>query len=240
MQLTGKRYTLSTFCQMVITAVWPPTQHAKLVSLQSNLYRTLSQLPMGRFLTALCDNDLQALVISGPATPGELRETWHALLNEYFELKNDIFKSEEFQLSKDITRLQNHLFLLQQCIDFLYTRHSASVAQSLNKLGYTFRPATQEPEDYRPLLDTIVARSKTKYIQVKQLIARREKVRENTKNVLPTREYFEQVIVNVESVQKTTYDLETITVSKFVQLEKRYAKYVQTVNDSIQKNKKFK
>lgn len=195
---------------------------------------------MGRFLTALCDNNLQALVISGPATPDELRETWHALLNEYFELKSDIFNSEEFQLSKDITRLQNHLFLLQKCIDFLYERYSASVEQSLNKLGYTFRPATHEPEDYRPLLDTIVARSKTKYVQVKQLIARREKVRENTKDILPTREYFEQVIINVESVQKTTYDLETITVSKFVQLEKKYAKYVEAVNNSIQKNKKFK
>jgi cell fate (sporulation/competence/biofilm development) regulator YlbF (YheA/YmcA/DUF963 family) len=185
---------------------------------------------MAPFLDALCDGKIEALIVRGTPPPDEVLVAWDGILDDYYDLTGDVFNSEIFQVEKEITRLGNHLFLLQYCIDFLYGRWSDSVANSLNKLGYRFKPDTQVPEDYRQQLDDIVARSRTKFIHLKQMQNERDRLRANQKSGRPPREYFEQLLANIEEMQRTSYNMDTLMVTKFVTLEKKYRRYVEALS----------
>lgn len=226
MQLEIKKYTFFIAFQTALMRIWPMMLRRPLALPPSNLYRTLSQLPMDNFLACLCDEDYQSIIITGTASPDELTEVWYYLLYEYYDLKGDVVLSEEYQLSKQITRIQNHLFLLQQCIDFLYGRYSESIAKSLNKLGYSFRPKSKWPPDYQQDLRDIDAMSRSKYIQLKQAIIQRDDLRAKNKKNRPTRDYFEQLIIQIEELQRCTYDLEKLSAAKFILLEKKYWKHI--------------
>ncbi len=186
---------------------------------------------MDNFLRCLCDQDFTALIIDGEAGEQELKEMWLILLSEYYELKgDDPTSSGHWKTSRDILRLQNHLFLLGICIDFLDNRYSDSFADSVRKLGYVFSPEIKEPDAYRSILNGIVNLSKTKFIQVQQLIKQLEKELEKVGNQKPSRQYFEGMLVAIEEMQRTPYNMEDMTVYKYIMLEKKYWHQVEILN----------
>lgn len=178
---------------------------------------------MSRFLDVLCDENFKALIINGNASDHELSNAWVLILSEYYELRGDTIDTiEQWSLSRDIQRLQSHLTLLDACIQFLAKRYSDSIAESIRRLGYSFRPSSFNPEGYTGLLDQIVNKSKLKYIQLKQLIVQLEKQMADAGKEKPKREYFEKMVIEIEEMQRTNYDLDELTVSKYLQLEKKY------------------
>lgn len=200
---------------------WNTMRQEITASHQFVLYRTCAELSMDKFLTCLCDEDLTALIISGNATENRLREQWAMILEEYFELKGDTVNSvETLKLQKDISRFRNHLYLVDVFVNFLKFRYSDVIADCVRKLGYPFNPKSHEPENYRNDLQVVVNKSKTKYIQLQQSIDLLKKALEKIKDNKPTRQEFEKSLILIEEVQKVTYSMETLTVSKFLSLEK--------------------
>lgn len=190
---------------------------------------------MDNFITCLCDEDLKALIIDGTAPDTELHEAWLLILSEYYELKGDTIEGvEQWRISCEIIKLQNHLFLLQQCIDFLQDRYSESVADSLRKLGYSFNPVIKEPSGYQNLLNIISGKCKSKFVRLQQLVKELEYHVSKLTNVKPTRMQFEQAIIAIEEVQKTTYNLDNLTVSKYVQLEKKFWTHIDALKNRKQ------
>ncbi len=177
------------------------------------------------------------MIIDGDASPQELKEAWIILLGEYFDLKGDDTNGVEFwQLSREIMRIEHHLFLLQSCIDFLSTQYSEIVANSVRKLGYTFRPTEQDPIKYLPLLKNIAAKAANKYVQLKQLTKElSEKVKKTAEQSTADRSDFERMLIQIEEMQRTNYDIEVITVSKFVLLEKKYWNYIDSLKAKHQR-----
>jgi hypothetical protein len=196
-----------------------PTAQEQTVLPRLNIYRGCSTLPMENFLQCLCDENLKALVIEGAATEEQLSEAWIMILAEYYELKGDV-EEDTITLSRDVRRLENHLWLLHQCVEFLKVRWSDSIADSVNKLGYPFKPLSKE--NYIEDLAKVVNKSKTRYIHLQQLIKELEKKVEKTGNQKPTRDYFDSMLINIEEMQKVSYSFDTLTVQKFVLLEKKY------------------
>jgi hypothetical protein len=178
---------------------------------------------MPAFLDALCDDNLNSLLIDGKATKDQLTQAWLLILSEYYELKdNGIDGNEQVLLSRDIQKLNNHLYLLDVCVQYLLNQYSESIADSVRRLGYSFRPASREPIDYIVELNAVVQKSKTKYIQLKQLIKQLEKQMDEAGTEKPRRESFEQAVIYFEEMQGATYNIEELTVSKYVMLEKKY------------------
>lgn len=68
----------------------------------------------------------------------------------------------------------------------------------------------------------VVNKSKLKYIQLKQMIKQLEQKMAEGGKEKPKRDYFEKMIIEIEEMQRTNYDLDELTVSKYVQLEKKY------------------
>lgn len=183
---------------------------------------------MVAFLDALCEDNLNSLIIEGKATGDQLTQAWVLILSEYYELRGDgIEGNEQCTLSRDIQKLHNHLYLVDVCVQFLLDRYSDSIADSLRQLGYIFRPTSQEPIDYIKQLNSVVQKSKTKYIQLQQLLKQLEQLMDEAGTEKPKREDFERMIIYIEEMQGATYNIEQLTVSKYVMLEKKYSQKIE-------------
>lgn len=178
---------------------------------------------MSNFLDCLCDDNLNSL---GDAPLEILQEAWLLILFEYYELKGERIDGSEL-LRRDILRLNDHLFLLDHCVEYLKVRYSESIADSIRKLGYVFNPVIKEPEGYLYLLQTIVNQSKTKYIQVQQLLKQLDELMKAAIDKKPKREHFEGMLIAFEEMQKVSYSIDQICVTKFIQLEKKYWRMVE-------------
>lgn len=190
---------------------------------------------MENFIQCLCYENLKALVIDGMAGEDELRETWVLILSEYYDLRGDeVDGTDQWQLSRDATQLQNHLFLLGLCIEFLKIRWSDSIAASVRKLGYPFNPADRS--NYQEDMNRVVNKSKTKYVQLRQFIKQLEEQVKKMGDKKPSREYFDNLLIHIEEMQKVSYTMETITVQKFILLEKKYFKQVEYLKQRASKH----
>jgi cell fate (sporulation/competence/biofilm development) regulator YlbF (YheA/YmcA/DUF963 family) len=178
---------------------------------------------MAAFLDALCDDNLSSLIIEGKASSDQLTQAWLLVLSEYYELRGDgIDSNEQWSLSRDIQKLNNHLNILDVCVKFLLEHYSESIADSVRKLGYSFRPTAFEPVDYIEQLNEVVNKSKTKYIQLKQFIKQLEKKMQESGHEKPKRESFEKALLYFEEMQGASYNIDELTVSKYILLEKKY------------------
>lgn len=163
------------------------------------------------------------MVIDGTAPEQELHETWILILSEYYELKGESIDGiDQWRISCEIVKLNNHLYLLQKCIDFLKERYSESVADSLRRLGYSFSPTIKVPAEYGNLLNIIVGRCASKFVRLQQLMKELEQHVAKLSDAKPSRSQFEQSIIAIEEMQKVTYNLESLTVSKYILLEKKF------------------
>lgn len=228
MRLNIKKYISSTIFRTEKSVSCPPMPPAQQVLPPSNIYRTCSKLLMPAFLDALCDDNLNSLIIEGNATKDQLTQAWLLILSEYYELKGDgIDGNEQWSLSRDIQKLNNHLSILDMCVQFLLERYSESIADSVRKLGYSFRPTSFEPADYIDQLNAVVQKSKTKYIQLQQLIKQLEAKMQEVGQEKPQREIFEKNLLHFEEMQGATYNMEELTVSKYLMLENKYNQKVE-------------
>lgn len=235
MQLTIKSWLLFIGNLIARSITWMQTRPEKQELRRSNLYRGCSNLPMENFIQCLCEEDYAYLVIEGEATDRELHEAWVLILAEYYELRGDTSEGMEvWQLSRDIMRIQNHLFLLEQCVEFLKEKWSDSIAESVNKLGYPFKPASKE--DYTEELNRVVNKAKTKYIQLRQNIKLLEEKVSKLGDKKPTRDYFDNMLIHIEEMQKVSYSMDTLPVQKFVLLEKKYWNQVEQLKARAAKN----
>jgi hypothetical protein len=191
---------------------------------------------MDRFIECLCFDNYESLIISGTAPKEVLLSSWLTILTEYHELKgNDLQDNEVWILQREIIRTNHHLGLLQQCIDVLWFEYRESIANSVRDLGYSFYPTSHMPNLYRQDLVIVANEAKTKYIELEQYSERLKKLLPPTDEKLQP-EVFEDMLTAFESVQKVSYSLTTITVTKFVMLERKYKALVDAMDAKKLKN----
>jgi hypothetical protein len=190
---------------------------------------------MGIFLKCLCNEDYHSLIIEGNASDQELAEAWVLLLSEYQELKGESVNNiEHVRLSKKITRVRSHLQLVDVCTKYLSEKYSESIADSLRKLGYSFNPKEKDPETYIHLLNQIINKTKLKYVQLQQMVKQLNDLLIKEMPIKPSRESFESTLIQIEEMQKTSYDLDHITVMKYVMLEKKLIRQLELIQSKAQ------
>ena len=227
-----------TIWKTVVSVIWRPKPQELQEFSRSNLYRTCRHLTMDRFLDCLCEGKLDSLIIDGAATTTELQEAWVMILSEYYDLKGDEANGADFwQLTREIMRIEQHLVLLNECLQFLGEAYSESVAYSLRRLGYSFRPTDKTPSTYLHLLKAIASKAGKKKMELarlmKELTEKVSKISENVGN--PDRSDFDRMLIYIEEMQKTTYDLTAMPVYKYVMLEKKYWQQIEALKAKQQR-----
>ena len=225
LQILYKSWSLLTKMMKAGHSIWKAKPQSLQAYVSPVMYRSCRTLTMDRFLFCLIDKDYSSLTISGKPTEDELSAAWFLIICEYNELKEiDITENEQWDISKELVRLYNHLHLFQQCIDFLAYRYSASIADSFRKLGYKLVVTSETPEadEYREQLYEAVEKSKSKRIQVQQYEKQLSDFLKTQTDIVPEYRTFEKRITAIEEMQHAVYDLSQLTVSKFITLENKY------------------
>lgn len=188
------------------------------------------------FIKCVCDKNLSALCYEGFAPAKEINEAWLIILSEYYETKG-IIENERWHLTVDIKRLQSHLTLVDLCVNFLKIKYSEATCEALTRLGYRFKPVDHDPAKYGNALNVVVQRSKQKFIQLQKLMKDLEKLIEEEPDTLPTRDDFEAMLINLEEMQRTEYSYDSMTVQKFLLLEKKYIRKIELMQQRADKAK---
>lgn len=124
-------------------------------------------------------------------------------------------------LTKEIKRLRSHLFIVEHCLQLLERHLSEKCIQSLRELGYRItKDQASSLGKLKPVLNTIYQKVKPKYIYLQQKMKELGELSEKTLE-RPSRETFENILINIEQIQQTSYHFETLTVSKFCALQKK-------------------
>lgn len=191
---------------------------------------------MTQFLDCLCDNKLSALIIEGDPPEEALKESWLVIMGEVHEFKEDRTTSPFLKLLIDIQRLRSHLSLVDMCIQVLKDGYNEEIAANIRKLGYPFPREKKLPSEYLTDLELVSDRAKTKFVQLNQALKLLGAEAEKVKDVKPDRDQFERNLIEYESMQKVTYNMDQITVYRYLQLEKKHTQMVELLKAKAEKN----
>lgn len=182
------------------------------------LYRSIDTLPLDRFITCVCDQDLSVLVISGTPTPNELLSAWNDIYDEYVAAVNDKEQQHILRLTKEINCLEFDFKLIGLCVTRLEIEHSDEVLGILKKLIPTnlkFNPA--DLEQYKKDLSLVISKSKRMIIEIENKRGELGKLAPE-KGSRVTRSEFDKVIVRASKFMAYKVDKKTTTVSEFVRI----------------------
>lgn len=183
---------------------------------------------MDRFLRCLCDDDLTAL---GHGTDEELKEAWLDIASQYYQAKDGALSDvREWILKREVVRLRTHLTLVHSCVDFLQREYNESIATSLRSMGYAFSPSDKDPDKYADKLQAVLNRSNSKQVRLQQVIDELDRMSSESENMRPERKHFEETLLYIEEMQRVQYNMEEVTVAKYVALENKLIKKIEAEN----------
>lgn len=119
---------------MMAGLLWKKPKRGKLASSQQGeWYHHCGHCPLDRFETCLKTGNLDALIISGTPSFGDLAEAWGNIYAEYLDLNNDNETIYLLQLQKEISLLTDLKVEVETALQFL----SLAI---LPGMAYIYRP----------------------------------------------------------------------------------------------------
>ncbi len=211
-------------------------QHSLTGSSSLTLYRSIDTLPLDRFITCICDQDLLALVISGKPTPEELISAWNEIYDQYVIAVNDKEQQYILRLTKEINCLEFDYKLIGLCVTRLEIEHSDEVLGILKKLvpsNIKFNPA--DIEQYKKDLSLIISKSKRMIVEIENKRGELGRLAPE-KGERITRSEFDKMVVRASKYMQNRIDKKLTTVSEFVQIIDEMRKEADSI-ENINKSK---
>lgn len=225
-----------------------PTSQPELPPL--SIYRSISNLPLHRFIDVLVDDNLLALVITGQnPDPDELQQAWQTILHEYAEALGSSEYKVYLSLYKEVEILKNEYRLIHTLVDTMrtiqehliltyynvpadvleYQKKCGNTLNSLLRISCTFN--NLDTTTYEAELKKCIRRSSALKIRLDlKLIAFEAISKKQTEGKKADRAYFDSMLITISDHAK--YEIsENITVAKYCERVKRYEKYCQSLND---------
>jgi hypothetical protein len=200
--------------------------------IESKWCTSIHDTPLYKFIEALCDNNLFALVIAGAPQSYQLNDAWENILTEYSEAIGSTEHKLYLSLLKEITISQGTLFQIERVIELMYGFHTKQFAELLNKLlrvRFDFDPS--KPKEYDALLSRCYNRSRSLVVDIKlkqiQLEVMEGKMMKD--GVAPTRLYFDNSLITLSDYAGFHLTNQIMT-SEFCTRLKRYAQYIENKN----------
>ena len=126
-----------------------------------NIFRSLTELPLSRWISLTVDGYLHALVKDGTPPEAELRKAEHDLRIQYSDAAGDNQYRHYINLVNEITRLEITLLQVESLINTLRHAYHPLLAKELNRIcGTSFSFDISKPEQYDLNLDRCFRRSR--------------------------------------------------------------------------------
>jgi len=203
----------------LITNTSEPTSLSPKTTLSETLYHTISDLPLDRFVTCVCDGDLSALIITGAPTEIELQAAWETIYEQYIDALKDKDQMYILKLTKQINALEFDIKLIQLCIKRLSVEHSPEVLSQLKKVISV--PGKFNPEDaeqYAKDLSVAITRSKSLILDIENKKGELSRITPKNASEKMDRGSFDGLIVKISKYMHFRVDKKQTTVSEFVQM----------------------
>lgn len=202
-----------------------------------NIYRSINNLPLHKFIDCIVNHNLSTLIISGFPSEFELTESWSSIVQQY----TDAMGNQEHRLYTNLTKeiaVNTIVYnLINRSVSILRKQYHQQLCKELNKLLSTsFKFDFQDQERYNKELDRCINRSKSLKINIDLLqikVAELEK-KFNGKSQTPTIEYYQTTLITLSDYAKYQIS-DSITVFEFCERIKRLNNYYDQMK---QQNKK--
>lgn len=194
------------------------------------LYTHINKLPLSRFMDALCDEDLTALVIEGEATKEELEAAWSDLQQQYADALGDMEYRLYLSLFKEINKLSITIQQITLMVEYLRRYHVEVFVKKLNTLlGSKMVFDVTNEEQYERNLRSAESRRKGLEMQMelKTISFNRLQKKMEARAQKPSREYFGSMLNLLEEHFGAKIDEHTITVFRYVDRVKRLSKQIE-------------
>jgi hypothetical protein len=194
-------------------------------------YSSINKLPLTRFIDAIVDNNLSALIISGRPTDIELDLAWQDIQLEYSDALGDGEAKLQANLTRQISILQITLQQIEMLIEVLGEVYYEDFSVKLNgllKTNFVFNP--KEPETYSKNLKACFSRSRGIKIDlhIKQEQLKGISGKQTDSNFKYTREYFQSMLITISDHAKYQI-MDNITVFEFCNRIKRFNDYCEAL-----------
>lgn len=175
----------------------------------SKYYHSIIDLPLGRFIDGIVDNNVHVIIISGEPNLFELQKAWLNICTEYADAMQDAEFVAYSKLKYDLIIEKAKYFCIIELIETLRDYYADWFKKELNRLMHThFKLDVTNPDEYNKELDRAVRRSAGFKIDIalKQQRLDMMETKMQGKNKKPTREFFEGMILTIRNHFKTHFD----------------------------------
>lgn len=191
------------------------------------MYRSITQLPLHRYIDADVDGNLHALVITGKPTDEELQTAWGEITEQVSEIGGGAEYKLYMSLFKEIAIYDLTLKQIEYLVSVLQYAYSRSLCDELNKIGGTsFKLDPTDNQTYQEELKRCLRRSGGMKIKMDLKVAQFEAMQKKFegKKTKPTREFYQAVLNNLSDHAKYLVP-DTITVYQYYDRLKRLNQY---------------
>lgn len=193
------------------------------------LYRSISELPLSRFIDVAVDNNLYALVITGKPDENELSALWEKIKVEYADAMKDNEYKLYTNLKNELSKLEITYSQLQWAINELKKVYVQQFAEKVNLwLRTSFKFDVRFPEDYDNDLKRADRRSRSFKLEadLKRLNIEGLEKKFAEKGGKATRESFMNILFSLSDHVKFQLQ-DSITVYEFCERVHRLNKYIE-------------
>jgi hypothetical protein len=198
------------------------------------LYRSITSLPLCKFIDVIVDKNLSALIISGYPSKEELESAWADIQTQYADAIGDQEHRLYLTLYKEVHILAITLEQIESLIRFLEQLAPYDIPheqleplwKALNSLLFTsFKFNPDNKDEYLKLLKGCYNRSRSIKIDMDLKLANFKSIEEKQgEGQGYTRELFQSILITISDFAK--YEIwDTITVFVFCERLRRYNQY---------------
>lgn len=187
-------------------------------------FRTITELPLFKYIECSVDKNLSALTISGFPTEKELFTAWADINEQYSDMMGDAEHKLYLSVLVQMTCLSMELEIVQRCIALIRKYDFQPFKDRLNALLFTNYKFTDKKEKElqicNNLSQSIIVNLDLKKMQFDSL---KEKHEQEGKE--PTREYYQSILVTLSDFAKYNVD-DKITTYQFCERVKRFTEFI--------------
>ena len=194
------------------------------VTTSLKLYQGIDTLPLLRYIDALVDGNLSALIIEGQPTEQQLLEAWNTISVQYADAMGDAESKQLVIVFKEVIGLTAKISCIEESITLLRHFYVKEIAQELKKLvGGNLVFDVDKPDEYDANLDRAYRRSRgfvlSRDLANGRLDALKKKYDANTGKA--TRQYFQQIGVTICEYNEGYVPMDNLTTFEFCEWIKR-------------------
>jgi hypothetical protein len=193
----------------------------------------IANLTHEKFVSCVCDSDLNVLIIEGSPDPADLLECWANIYAQYLDLAGDSETLYIMILKKDVEVLNFRIITAEAIVKVLEFYHVNQLVDALKQLRFDVKNLVQDHPGYKHALKKILSRIAHYKLKLQQKIQELSEY-EDTETETVRKEHFTRQLVRLSKYQGYQLKSKKLMMPDYVAILKEFLHHLelkQHVND---------